>query len=111
MRLFRSRLVLSASLALAWMLWAGEAKAQGWDYGRNSFGFAEYVPGAGWGNYYHPGDGVSSGWTVFGAPSRWVARRSPSGGPYQGRVWGQVTTAPWPTPSWPGGRLFGRRRP
>ena len=30
------------------------ARAQGWDYGRNMFGFAQYYPGSGWSSYYHP---------------------------------------------------------
>jgi hypothetical protein len=33
------------------------ARAQGWDYGRQMFGFAQYSPSTGWSSYYHPGDG------------------------------------------------------
>ncbi len=30
------------------------ARAQGWDYGRNMFGFAQRPPGGVWSSYYHP---------------------------------------------------------
>jgi hypothetical protein len=36
---------------------ASEAQAQGWDYGRQMFGFAQYSASTGWSSYYHPGDG------------------------------------------------------
>jgi hypothetical protein len=43
--------------ALTFGLGASSARAQGWDYGRQMFGFAQYNPSTGWSSYYHPGDG------------------------------------------------------
>lgn len=47
---------LLASLLLA-TLGASPARAQGWDYGRNMFGFVQSTPGLPWTGQYHPGDG------------------------------------------------------
>lgn len=41
-------------LALGMGLGVSSARAQGWDYGRQMFGFAQYYPGSGWSSYYHP---------------------------------------------------------
>ena len=47
---------LLASLLLA-ALGPTPAWAQGWDYGRNMFGFVQSTPGVPWSGMYHPGDG------------------------------------------------------
>ncbi len=47
-----------------------DVQAQGWDYGRNMFGFAQYYPGSGWSSYYHPQFDAQAWYpTMFGVRS------------------------------------------
>lgn len=101
------RSTLRRSLALVLLLAAGSstARAQGWDYGRNMFGFVQHTPGGGWSGQYHPGDGRPGIYFVDAGNGNYYG--DPRGRPLV-VVPGVVAPRTGP-PRWPLGR-FGRHR-
>src|SRR5436309_67779 len=86
MRSPRRAALLAVVLTIGVAVSAPPARGQGWDYGRNMFGFVQSTPGVPWSGQYHPGDGRpgiyfsdAGGGNFFG---------DPKGRPSMSPIWG-----------------------